>query len=156
MSQKSSLAALIIGYGNSLRADDGVGLLLAEEISQWNIPYLRVAATHQLYPELGSEISEVERVIFIDARASDGENRIEVRRLYPGRTPSSIDHALSPQGLLGLAEALYGCAPPAWTMTIPAYDFSWREGLSSRTAGFLPEARQSITRWLESTATLAP
>lgn len=156
MSQKSFLSHLVVGYGNRLRADDGVGFMLAEEISQWKVPSLRVVATHQLCPELASEISRADRVIFIDARARSGEDRIDLRRLHPGQTPSSIDHALSPERLLILAQALYGTTTPAWTMTIPAYDFSWQENLSPRTARLLPEARQSITRWLELTPTPAP
>ena len=65
---------LIIGYGNSLRGDDGAGLLLAEGLEEaWQARQVEVErlAVHQLTPELTLEISreEVTSVVFVDTRA---------------------------------------------------------------------------------------
>ncbi|MGA1285390.1 MAG: hypothetical protein ACO34J_15215 [Prochlorothrix sp.] len=57
---------LIIGYGNTLREDDGVGYCMAEAIAQWNLTGIESKAVHQLTPDLAAHLAEVDRVIFID------------------------------------------------------------------------------------------
>lgn len=57
---------LLIGLGNSLRGDDGVGpQLVAWADGQW--PWLRVRAVHQLTPELSDDLAAARRVLFVDA-----------------------------------------------------------------------------------------
>jgi len=68
---------LIIGYGNTLRGDDQVGVLLAEtleqalqarfEIISEGVNPVQVVATPQLLPELAAPIATVDWVIFLDA-----------------------------------------------------------------------------------------
>src|SRR5215472_4005839 len=59
---------LIIGYGNPLRADDGVGWRMACRLGELvrDEPF-EVLAVHQLTPELAEPISRAELVIFVDA-----------------------------------------------------------------------------------------
>ena len=62
---------LVIGIGNRLRGDDGVGPMLAEELPG-RLPAalrhdLQVRCLQQPLPELISEIAAVEAVLFIDA-----------------------------------------------------------------------------------------
>lgn len=65
-------ADLVIGIGNPLRGDDGVGWWLAERAEQ--LPpatptgsRLLVRAVQQLTPELSEELAGARRVLFIDA-----------------------------------------------------------------------------------------
>ena len=37
---------LIIGYGNTLRSDDGVGPRLAQTVADWRLPGVRSLALH--------------------------------------------------------------------------------------------------------------
>jgi hypothetical protein len=69
-------------------------------------------------------------VVFVDARVGAGPVRWE--RLRPGPRPALV-HALSPVGLLAWAEYLFGDAPEAWLVTVPARDLSFGEGFSLRT-----------------------
>jgi Ni,Fe-hydrogenase maturation factor len=55
----TSARRLVIGIGNLLRGDDGVGGLLAEEVGGRSV--------QQLTPELAAELAELEVVVFIDA-----------------------------------------------------------------------------------------
>ena len=57
---------LIIGYGNTLRGDDGVGYKIAEIIEQWNINNITSLAVHQLTPDLAENIAQADTVIFVD------------------------------------------------------------------------------------------
>src|SRR5208282_6599133 len=62
--------ALVIGYGNPLRSDDGFGWhasrLLAEALTGRDV---EVITCHQLTPELAHPLSQCRRAVFIDADA---------------------------------------------------------------------------------------
>jgi hydrogenase maturation protease len=153
--QKNSRGAashpiLIVGYGNQLRADDGVGCRLAEGIAQWEAPGVRVLVVPQLYPELASDIREARRVIFLDAREALKDAKVETSRLLGREESLPLGHALSPEGVVGLAKDLYGRDLDAWLVTIPAFEFAWREELSPRTASFLPEACEVVAGLIRS------
>ena len=57
---------LVIGIGNTLRGDDGVGWWLAQRAERWR-PAVQVRVVQQLTPELAAELAPVNRVLFIDA-----------------------------------------------------------------------------------------
>ena len=72
--------SLVVGVGNPLREDDGVGWHLAEALAQTGVP---THTCHQLLPELAAELSQVDLVLFVDARAEGLEahaRSVEVRR----------------------------------------------------------------------------
>jgi hydrogenase maturation protease len=63
---------LIIGYGNPLRGDDGLGVEVAcclkEIIRDESV---EVLSQHQLMPELADPVSRASLVVFVDARVGD-------------------------------------------------------------------------------------
>ena len=60
---------LILGCGNPLRGDDGVGWHAAERLLKRSAELdATIKSCHQLTPELAEPVSKAERVIFIDAR----------------------------------------------------------------------------------------
>ena len=101
---------LIIGYGNTLRGDDGAGYRAAELLAE-NAAVCAVAevlACRQLTPELAEKISRVQRVIFIDADSRLPAGKIEHREIQPDyRVNAGISHHLNPAQLLGLSAVLY-------------------------------------------------
>lgn len=59
---------LIIGYGNPLRGDDGLGWHVAQRLAAVLPQHrARIEVCHQLTPELAEPISRADLVIFIDA-----------------------------------------------------------------------------------------
>ncbi len=97
---------LVIGYGSTLRSDDGVGIWIANRIDALRLPNVDVRTCHQLHLELVPDIIEYERVILVDASMS-GEP-IAVRACNPSSAlPSSTDHNVSPEVLQQLALELY-------------------------------------------------
>lgn len=127
---------LVIGFGNTLRRDDGAGVRLAEAVEALGLPGVRVVTCHQLTPELAASIAEAGGVVFADA-ALDLKARPRWRKLRSAAAPASLAHASDPRALLSLAQALYGHAPPAWMLTLPAPDLDYGEGLS-------PVAQQGV------------
>jgi hydrogenase maturation protease len=110
---------LVIGYGNSLRRDDGVGPRVAEAIEELNLPGVRAVICQQLSPEHADFVARARRVVFVDA-AVDETNGVKFRELSPGTTTQLMAHAADPRTLLALARDVFGHAPEAWWLTIPA------------------------------------
>jgi hydrogenase maturation protease len=120
---------LIIGYGNTLRGDDGVGPRVAEAVGGLNLPGVRTLMCPLLTPELADPISRVERVIFVDA-AVDAPPEMRWRKLQPKESSQLMAHAADPRTMLALARDVFGNAPEAWWLTIPAVDLGFCEQFS--------------------------
>jgi len=140
---------LVIGYGNTLRGDDGVGPHVATVAASWGLPGLQSLAVPQLTPELAEPVAAAELVIFVDARRDDGKGTIEVSALAPSNSEGVFGHVGEPRTLLALAQSIFGSCPQAWLITIPAADFSLGEGLSSIARQCAEAALARIRRLLE-------
>jgi hydrogenase maturation protease len=122
------ISYLIIGYGNTIRGDDGAGYQIAEAVAQWNFNHVGSLAVHQLTPDLAEAIAQANTVIFVDAVATLSEVKIE--QLEPNDAESFTVHYAEPRSLLALTYALYKVIPTAYQIFIPAVDFSFGETLS--------------------------
>lgn len=140
-----SSETLLIGYGNSLRGDDGIGGKVAKEASRlWGA---RSLIQHQLTPELALILAEVDRVIFIDA-ACDRES-VQVQSILPEEaTEPQLGHFCEPRSLLAISQLLYGHAPQAWLIGIPTVNFEFGEGFSPIAEKGASEALQIIENLL--------
>jgi hydrogenase maturation protease len=120
---------LVIGYGNELRRDDGVGPKLARAVAEKNWPGVSIIACHQLTPELAEPISRVHAVVFVDATA-DGSTEVRARDLTVEPGAQIMTHAADPQSLLALAWQVFAACPRAWWVTIPVTDLGFGDMLS--------------------------
>ena len=136
---------LVIGYGNTLRRDDGVGPLVAEAVAALGLPGVRTLVCHQLTPELADPIARAQTVVFVDA-AAGAVGEVKLGRVTPSASIQLMAHASSPEHLLALARELFGHAPTGWLLAIPADDFNFGEGLSARTQAGLALAVEEIRR----------
>ena len=138
---------LVIGYGNTLRSDDGVGAKVAAAVAELAQPGVTALVRHQLTPELAETISEARTVVFVDA-AVDAATEVQMRQLEPAEGAQLMAHAADPRTLLALARQLFGRCPPAWWLTIPVENLEFGEELS-------PLARRGYETALEKIRTLA-
>lgn len=120
---------LVIGYGNSLRGDDGIGPMVADAINCLNLPGVRTLSCPLLAPELADPIARAREVIFVDASAEPLPS-VRWQKLTPDESSQLMAHAAEPRTLLALAHDLFGHAPKAWWLTLPALDMGFRSGLS--------------------------
>jgi hydrogenase maturation protease len=119
---------LVIGFGNPLRGDDGVGPRAAERVELSAAPEtIDVVRCHQLTPELAAAIQAASVVIFLDAAADQEAGTVTSRPVVPS-VPASWSHDLSPGQLLALAGQLTEAIPPAFLVTggIRSTDFADR------------------------------
>jgi hydrogenase maturation protease len=135
----------VIGIGNSLRGDDSVGALLADQVGGRSV--------QQLTPELAEELSQLEAVLFIDAWLAPAGATPQLVDVIPAggavdRAAAVDTHRLEPSQLLALSQALYGCAPNAHLLRVPAYAFEHGTTLSAPLQAALPAARALLRQWL--------
>jgi len=129
--------ALIIGYGNPLRSDDGFGWHAAQELAtQLPDANLEVITRHQLTPELAETASHFQLVIFIDAARdlTPGELRCEKVAIGENREPlkpSSFSHFVTPASVLAWTTELYGHCPDAYYISVGGEFFAEGETMSA-------------------------
>jgi hydrogenase maturation protease len=140
---------LVIGYGNTLRGDDGAGWQIAAALQALALPQLEVAAVHQLTPELAARLASADQVVFVDARHGMAGQPLAMEPLQIGAPPPPFSHQLSPQALLQLSQQLYGRRPQAWQLLIPGQAWAYREGLSAGAATAMDEAMALVLAWIQ-------
>ena len=134
--------ALIVGYGNPLRGDDGVGWKVAQRLQDLLPPErVTVRTCVQLVPELAADVSEFDFVVFIDACAGKPAGIVTWEWVEPaslGKT--TVSHHCTPVTVLTYAQRLFGRAPRALLVSLTGADFGYREGLSAAVAAAVPVA----------------
>lgn len=134
---------LLLGIGNTLRRDDGVGPLLAERLSDHSS--IESLAVHQLCPEHIEWFHDRRQVIFADAAVDCPQLLWQSVDSRSDQISERLGHHQHPAGLMALFSALYGNPPTAKLLQMPAVDFGYGEGLSPVSMAGLEQAVQ----WLQ-------
>lgn len=136
------ISVLVIGYGNELRHDDGLGPAAVDALARRIQRKDCVFVTYrQPYPETVTLLKYASHVIFVDA--SIGETPGEINVLPVSALDSAIPyeaepHHLTLEWLLWTTEQLYGCRPKAIVYTMTGQDFSLGVGISNCVMQRLP------------------
>lgn len=131
---------LIIGYGNPLRGDDGVGWHVAQQLvaAPWD-DEIHIITCHQLTPELAEPLSQAKRVVFIDAEVQASPGTFTCRWIVATPDlPGTFSHHLTPAALLAWAKCFYGTAPEAVVVCMAGASFGCSEVLSPAVQAALP------------------
>ena len=141
---------LIIGYGNPLRGDDGVGPHIAQQLAdRMTRRDVEILARHQLTIELAEPISRADQVMFIDAAANADPGAIVVKCIgAPDALPIAGTHQLDPSLLLAYAREWYGKAPSTLLIAIGSAAFDYCEELSPPVQRAVPRVLRLISRFL--------
>jgi hydrogenase maturation protease len=151
---------LVIGYGNALRTDDGVGWHAARLLAaDPRLDGVVVLARHQLAPELALEMSAATLVILVDASTATPPGTVTGRRLAepggvdgepgPGGSPAgpgASSHHVDPELLLALARELYGTAPEVVVVSVGVAEMGPGESLTPPVAAALPAVADTVAR----------
>ncbi len=138
---------IVIGYGNTLRRDDGAGVAAADRLAR-DRPGANVLTSQELHPEMAEEVAACDLTVFIDA--SVRTPTVRVTRVSPGDSMHGADgHALSPAGVLALCSGLYGRTPEeAMLVEIPAFQCGFGETMSPGTLRMIDCGVQLISELL--------
>jgi len=130
---------LIIGYGNPLRSDDGLGWRAATELSRkLSGEDSDILSCHQLTPELAAPVSTAEVVFFIDAAQNGEPGDIRCNTVVPETWNPRFSHDLSPGAILTLAQQLYGSFPPSFVVSLCGRCFEHGKTLSHEVQVSIP------------------
>jgi hydrogenase maturation protease len=136
---------LIIGYGNPLRSDDGLGWYAAVQLFRSSASRdVEVLPCHQLTPDLAEPISHADTVVFLDSTHEGKPGELRCAEIEPAEGSASFSHHLSPQLVLGIARDLYGAFPRAWLLTVCGRYFEAGETLSAEVERRLPDLRAKV------------
>jgi hydrogenase maturation protease len=136
---------LMIGYGNTLRSDDGLGPFLSELLGEgWH-----VITGHQLMPEYAEPISQAECVVFMDAAHGDTPGEVVVRPVLPEAANEALSHNVTPAALLASTQDLYRKAPCAILVTVTGADFRLGTHFSPTIAALIPHLIETIRTEIE-------
>ena len=124
---------VVLGYGNPLRGDDGVGWRVAEAVAERWAEQLVVRTGHQLVPEWAADLRHADFVYFVDASPAVDEPKLESVG-SAGDAPPVDGHVMQPAQLLGLAHQVYECSPRAFVLHVPAINFEFGDTLSTLAA----------------------
>jgi hydrogenase maturation protease len=140
---------LVLAFGNPLRGDDAVAWEVARGIS--GSGEVDVLCLHQLTPELAERLAASDGVVFVDAAATGDPGAVSVLEISAEAQapPTPFGHTLTPGALLEIAARLYGCAPPAWLVTVTGRDYGFGTELSPPVREALPRARAAARSCLE-------
>jgi len=142
--QRLNRSFIVIGYGNDLRSDDGIGPRVAEEVEAWAGSNVKSLTFHQLTPEIAEIIKDAYGVIFVDACKLPEVKEVQVLTIEPEEMGKTMTHNVDPRSLLALAQNLYDCHPLAWWIAVPGDNFEMGENLSFRAEQGVTEALKEI------------
>ena len=139
---------LIIGYGNPIRGDDGLGWRAAERLRELVTDAdVEILSLHQLAPELMDPLSQVDLAIFIDAAVGPEPGALSERRIEPHPSNSaSFTHRATPEALLWAARALYGRAAEGRMISVTGADFDYSVDLSPTVEARLEDVVSAVMR----------
>ncbi len=138
------MSSLVIGYGNDLRSDDGAGRVVADRISELDLPGVAVRSVIQLTPELALEMAEVDTVVFVDASVEVSETTANPVGAGLGEQ-AATSHYSTPERLMAMT-ATVGTPPSrAVAISIPVTDIGLGMELTPMTALAVDQAVAMVT-----------
>lgn len=138
--------ALVVGYGNVLRSDDGVGWRIGDILANdARVAGATILRCHQLTPELALDVSRASVVVLVDAQHGPEPGAVVVGRVAQvGAADTTWSHHLDPASLVGLAVELYGRAPAAYTVGVGVASLDVGERLSPAVEAALPGVVEAV------------
>ena len=147
MNVSAKIHPLIIGIGNPLRGDDGLGWVVAEQLSRDCDMGCDIQTVYQLTPELAQWMAAVNLVVMIDASYEGEPGELRMRPLPLSALPGAVGaHYTTPEELAALTAAVYGRCPPIVVVSLTGANFSIGEHLSSIVARRIPLMSVAVLR----------
>ena len=138
----------VVGVGNTLRSDDGVGIFICSELEKIKLSGLSVITIHQLHIELVEDLKEFNTIIVVDA----GTNLEKEFSFYPvNEQKSSIhsSHNIDATLLFSLLQKLYPSNRSFYICAVQTQSFEFGDTLSPLALSNAEKAIHLLTEFIE-------
>ena len=148
---------IVVGYGNVLRGDDGLGPLVAQSLKGAKGPLntcIHVSCLPQLDVSMIVALHNADVAIFVDARQDDREDLLLVHPIAPDQSPdpslccTHSTHCVGITALLAITAQWYGKAPSCYLVQPKGFDFSLGAPISEKGRLAAGHAREAIQKLL--------
>ncbi len=112
----------VVGVGNPLRGDDGVGNLVCQHLENKNLRDVDIIRVHQLDLVMAEKLSLYDVVIFVDASIS-GQTGTHIKAVDTETEPVSLSHHVNIPVIAGLCKKLYSSKTRFYYCAIEATSF---------------------------------
>jgi len=148
---------LVVGYGNPMRSDDGLGWQIAVDLFRTNrCPDVEVLPCHQLTPELAPAVSRADAVIFVDCQQGGASGEVCCKEVRSESPPPSFTHHLIPAALLALSSELFGSCPRAFVLSVHGENYAPGDSFSPAVASRIPDLKAKLQHLIEGILASAP
>ena len=139
----------IVGVGNTIRADDGIGNYICNAIEQMQIPGVNTMIVQQLDAELVEDLLHFDHVLITDASVEGKE--ADLYNLLPNNGPPlSSSHHLNAAMLAALSEKVYGIKMSLFICAVRGHDFNIGDTISEKAKANCQQAISLILEWIGS------
>jgi len=121
---------LVVGYGNTLRGDDGLGPYIAERLEQVRMPpgaQVHIECLPQLDVCLVLKMRDMDVVVFVDARQDADAEPVRIATIERSQEAfhaGHTSHTIGLSALLGIVHDWYGKTPRCLAVMPKGYDFA--------------------------------
>ena len=155
--------ALVIGYGNIDRGDDGAAFhvvnrlrellgqrpLAADDSGLESLGSEAAVFVPQLTPELAPDAAAYHRLVLVDAHVTAEVRPLIYLRLQPNYRPPAFSHVLSPAMFLWLVQSVCGQDRSAFLVSLRGHCFDLRRGLSPATSALVDPAADRVLKLIQ-------
>ncbi len=132
---------LLIGYGNPMRSDDGVGCHVAACFDREAAPDAHVVSVAQLDPDLGALVAQCERVVVVNASYGELPGEFRVRRIEAAKEPTEpATYAYDPATL----DSWAANGAEIYVIAVGAANCAFGQGLSPEVSEAVPGVLEKI------------
>lgn len=140
---------LIVGVGNTLRGDDGIGAYICSCTDALKQEGVQTLVTQQLDTALLDELMQADHIIIADA-SFEGRSVNFFKVNGNESTPASSSHHMSAPLLMRMAQTIYHKELSMMICAVTGYRFGMREKLSAKAKKNADKAVAIITEWINS------
>jgi hydrogenase maturation protease len=139
----------LVGIGNILRGDDGLGNYIIEAFASLKMNNVNTFAVHQLQIELLEELQYFDAVIFVDASLK--KDALSFEKVHAGSfVPTASSHRMDAEMLVQLSKKLYHSNTCFYSCAVKGYHFEMGNNLSPQAKANAKKAIEKIVSFIKS------
>ncbi len=135
---------VLVGIGNDLRGDDGIGVLF---VKNFKSPKVDKIITNFLDLDIAEKIKNYEIVIFVDASVK--EKYFCLREIQESGNLSSLSHHLSIENVFHFTKKFYNPYIRGYVLEIGAVNFGFENSLSKIAKKNMVKAKNFLRTFID-------